>query len=96
MSKLKIKEHHYVYIMECMKARVNELGPQRLVEYTAMLRNDMRVNDAQKRLRWDLFRASIANTNLAALYNDLYEYMNDTHIDNALRRIMDDLGLHTL
>ena len=96
MSKLKIKEHHYTYILVRMKAKVQELGPQRLVEYTAMLRDDMLVTDVQKRLRWDLFRASIANTDLASLYRDLYEYMNDTHIDTALRHIMAELGTNTL
>lgn len=94
MSKLKVRDHHYNYILEHMRSKVNELGPQRLVAYVEMLRTLAEVKDVQKRLRWDLFRASIPN--IADLYRDLYEYMNDDHIDTALRNIMAELGLHKL
>ena len=94
MSKLKIKEHHYNYIFECMRSRVLALGLQRLVDYAAMLRTVAEVKDVQKRLRWDLFHASVSNK--ADLYRDLYEYMNDSHIDTALRTIMAKLGIHTI
>lgn len=94
MSKLKIKEHHYDYILEHMRSRVNELGPKLLVGYAAMLRTVADVKDVQKRLRWDLFSTSIPDR--GNLCKELYEYMNDSHIDTALRNIMAELGLHTL
>ena len=43
-----------------------------------------KVKDLNKRFRWDLFRASTT----VSFRSALYDYLNDTHIDTALRRIV--------
>ena len=94
MSNLKMKQHHYDWILEHMRTRVLELGPQRLVDYAAMLRTAAEVKDTNKRMRWDLFHVAVPNK--ADLYRDLYEYLDDSHIDSALRAVMADLGINNL
>ena len=50
-----------------------------------------------KRLRWDLFWASNCKIGDGAGMSgdiNLYSYMNDDHIDTALRRIMNEKKFH--
>lgn len=51
------------------------------------LRLEGKSNDVEKRLRWDAFHAS----NHAGILSDLYAYLNDDHIDTALRSIMREI-----
>lgn len=43
--------------------------------------------DIEKRLRWDAFHSS----RYAGILSDLYAYVDDTHIDTALRSIMREI-----
>lgn len=45
-----------------------------------------------KRLRWDVLRSSTINgvKGITWLCDNLYPYLNDAHIDTALRHIMGD------
>ena len=47
-----------------------------------------RVKDLDRRYRWDLLNATVA----ARVVCDIYEDANATHIDTALRRIVEPLG----
>ena len=46
-----------------------------------------KVKDLDKRFRWDLFY----NSTTTVFRFDLYEYLDDSHIDTALRRIVKPL-----
>lgn len=48
------------------------------------------VKDLNKRFRWDLLWA-VPNTPRNTLISALYLYLNDTHIDTALRYIVKEL-----
>ena len=43
---------------------------------------------SSKRYRWDCFRLS---GGISFLCNELYAYMNDDHMDTALRKLIPDL-----
>ena len=45
------------------------------------------VKDLNKRYRWDLYWATVPSS----LVNELYKYVNDEHIDTALRNIIPPL-----
>lgn len=59
-------------------------------EHRKTLRNDPRVNDVEKRLRWDIAHAAKLTPWICS---DLYPYLNDTHIDTALRAAVADLHI---
>ena len=59
---------------------------------TAMIKAHPNVRDSyreagysDKRYRWDLLHASVGSTWVC---RELYPYLDDTHIDTALRRIL--------
>lgn len=47
-----------------------------------------KANDIEKRLRWDAFHAS----KYGGILSELYSYMNDEHIDTALKKIMIEIA----
>jgi len=49
--------------------------------------------DIEKRLRWDFFWA-IPRETRQAMMDNFYTYLDDTHIDTALRRAMGNLRSH--
>ena len=79
---MKIEPTDYKSIEAAMVAKIEETGTERLTAYQNQLANDPRVKDVNMRLRWDLFLATKHGT------RQLYTYLNDTHIDSALRKIM--------
>ena len=62
-------------------------GIEKLAEYRRNLTKDDRVKDVDKRYRWDLLWA-IDQERRYPLLDGLYRYLNDSHIDTALRRIV--------
>ena len=90
---MKMKPQHYDHLKMAI-ARVWALNAARycsgsikglLDDCREKLRLDRRVKDVEKRLRWDSFYAA----GLARWACDmLYSYLDDTHIDTALRRVM--------
>jgi hypothetical protein len=83
---MKIKPEHYEYIKQAIEA----LPRDRVLAHKEALKNDARVKDLDKRFRWDLLFASQSSVYIA---DTLYNYMDDKHIDTALRAIVKDLGL---
>lgn len=71
---------------------IKALSPETVAAIKARAAADPRVKDLAKRVRWDLFHA----TNLTGwTCETLYHYLNDTHIDTALRAIVTHLeGAH--
>jgi hypothetical protein len=53
-----------------------------------VLSKDSRVKDLEKRIRWDLtYQANLTGF----ICDSLYSYLDDSHIDTALKSIMKEL-----
>ena len=50
-----------------------------------------KVKDLNKRFRWDLFYSAIRKCPSSMTTSSLYTYLNDNHIDTALRSIVEPL-----
>ena len=76
---MKIKTEHYNTLK-------NAIAP--LKEHFAKHKENIiaegKSKDIEKRLRWDVFHAS----KYGGILSELYSYMNDEHIDTALKKIM--------
>lgn len=83
---MKIKPEHYVHLKTEMRRNADKIPAHRVA-----LSNDARVKDVEKRLRWDL----LYSANLSPwICDNLYSYMDDTHIDTALRQIVKEIEKH--
>lgn len=83
---MKMKPEHYAY----MKAEIAKLDRERIASHKTALAADHRVKDLNKRLRWDL---SYAAKLTPWICDNLYSYLDDTHVDTALRSIVRELDL---
>jgi len=83
---MKINKEHYQHILTVM----SHIDLPAARNHKEALKNDERVKDIEKRFRWDLMYAA----NLSPwICDNLYSYMDDSHIDTALRSIVRELGL---
>lgn len=77
---MKMTKEHYDHI----KSQIESLDREQVLAHKRLKLG----NDVNKRFRWDLFNA-------AKLYNfassTLYDYLNDTHIDTALKQVVIEL-----
>lgn len=78
---MKIKPEHFEYI----KAAIANLDPEKVAAHKEALKGDSRVRDLDKRFRWDCLHATVPSRWVC---DNLYPYMNDDHIDTALRKIV--------
>jgi hypothetical protein len=81
---MKIKTEHY----EAIKASIHKAA---IAEHRAFLKspaNPRPAKDLEKRLRWDLLHCF---KGAAWVCSELYPYLNDTHIDTALRSVVSEL-----
>jgi hypothetical protein len=77
---MKIKPEHYAY----MKMAIDALPKDQVLAH----KEKKLGKDIDMRFRWDLFYAA----NLATwVCDNCYSYLNDTHIDTALKRIVKEL-----
>ena len=83
---MKMKPEHYAH----MKAEITKLDRERVAAHKAALAYDLRVKDLNKRLRWDL---SYAAKLTSWICDNLYSYLDDSHVDTALRSIIRELDL---
>jgi hypothetical protein len=88
--KMKIKPEHYEHLRAAAAAYVEQAGRARIAAYKQQLSSDQRVKDVDMRLGWDMLRATVP---YAWVCDNLYPYINDTHIDIALRAIVAELKL---
>ena len=84
---MKIKAEHYQYI----KDSIAGLHPDTMTYLKQRVAEDSRVKDSAKRLRWDLLYMSEAGSRW--ICDNIYPYADDTHIDTALRKIIQDLDI---
>lgn len=80
---MKMQREHY----DLMKAKIATLK-ERINPHREYLIKEGEAKDIEKRLRWDLCFAAVGSKWIC---DNLYNYMNDDHIDTALRQIMVDL-----
>ena len=87
--KMKMKKEHF----DRIKAAIEKLDPVTIQEHIKYLKSDSRVKSLDTRLRWDLFYA-IGGSALAVKELVLYTYLDDTHIDSALKVIVKQLNIN--
>lgn len=86
---MKIKKEHYAHIKKEMSAKLADTPNCDVMEYFEHIKNDASVKDAGMLTRWDLFNAA-GLTRYSC--DTLYKYLNDTHIDTALKQIAKEIG----
>ena len=80
---MKITQQHYATMLEAIKPLAYAIPLHR-----EALKQDNRVKDLEKRLRWDLsYKAGLSQF----LCDSVYSYANDEHIDTALKNIVKEL-----
>ena len=93
---MKMQSHHYTAIDVAIRGLFAQYG-EKLAAHKTALCNDPRVKDVAKRFRWDVFSATgITATNAHNIRPGenalpLYDYLDDSHIDTALKRIIADI-----
>ncbi len=80
---MKMTQQHYATLKAMIEPLAGKIATHR--EY---LVNENKSKDVEKRLRWDLSYAAKAT---AWICDNLYSYLNDAHIDTALRSIVAEL-----
>lgn len=84
---MKMVDSDYKELSDLIGDVRDKVGVQRLAIYRRSLAFDARVKDQDKRYRWDLVWA-IPTIKRNAWFDQVYQYLDDTHIDTALRRII--------
>ena len=83
MSMLILPEHAH-RIDQSIKDLLARTPTHQLRAWASSLLTDPRVKDADKRARWDLFRAAVPSLWVCDV---IYPYAADPHIDTVLRRV---------
>lgn len=82
---LKITQYHFDVLHDAIHDLLAERPDIINLYETGQFRNSNKVKDINKRFRWDMLQCSIGS---GWVSSNLYGYMNDTHIDNALKKIV--------
>ena len=85
---MKIKNVHYSHML----GAISTLDKQNIKEHFKWLKTQENVKDINKRLRWDAFFAAGLSSYAS---RTLYTYLNDDHIDTALKNIAATLRFPT-
>jgi hypothetical protein len=87
---MKITKEHY----EILKSAIALLPASMVAEHKLYIIEEGKAKDVDKRLRWDTLYASRIKIGdgIGMSGLPLYKYMNNTHIDTALKAIMKELG----
>lgn len=80
---MKMKKEHYDYMKKSLSKFKDKID-----EHRKFIIREGRAKDVEKRLRWDLFWGAKLHEFTSST---LYTYLNDTHIDTALKRIIKEL-----
>ena len=91
---MKITQKHYAKLKNLF-VQVEPLSKYTIQHLEEVYTKDhasgaLKANDINKRLRWDLW-ACIKQEERVKLVNELYTYMNDDHIDSALKQIIKEI-----
>ena len=80
---MKMKPEHFAHILATFKAHEDDIP--RLREFIV---REGRTKDIDKRIRWDMLYGWIG---IRWIGNEVYSYLDDDHIDTALRAVMKQL-----
>jgi len=80
---MKITTEHYNHLLEAIKPNNSKISDHR-----KFIINEGKSKDTEKRLRWDLLYYAGQSTWIC---DNLYDYLDDTHIDTALKSILKEL-----
>jgi hypothetical protein len=83
---MKMTKEHYNFLLNAAK----EVGKDVVKQHRQFILEEGKAKDIEMRLRWDLFY-KIRDKSVPYVYN----YLNDSHIDTALKSIMKELGYAT-
>jgi hypothetical protein len=86
---MKMTSEHYAKLKELYAEQWTLIEHERREDW---LRHHTKPKDLQKRLRWDFFW-KIHSADRGPLMQELYSYLDDTHIDTALKRIVKEVKL---
>ena len=87
---MKIKQEHYDAIKDQILIVVNEVKQDSGRSFIDLHMDYIEQGLSEIRFRWDLWWISSGNRSTDFIY-ELYDYLNDTHIDTALKRIVKEL-----
>ena len=80
---MKIKQEHYDY----MKAEIKKVNCK-ISDHRQWLQDNAKFNDLETRLAWDFFKAAKLDKYAC---ETLYTYLNDGHIDTAIKNIIKEI-----
>lgn len=80
---MKMTSAHYDYLKQAMQSQAH-----RIPDHRERIKDDPRIKDLEKRIRWDWMGGSVSS---GWICDNLYHYLNDTHIDTALRSIVKEI-----
>lgn len=83
---MKIKTEHYKEMLNVL----SKVDKDAVRKHKEALKQDARVKDIEKRFRWDLLYAAKLSPWIC---DNLYSYLDDSHIDTALKSIIKELEL---
>lgn len=86
---MKITKEHYQTVKDAMTQKLKSTSKEDIKQYIENMKNDHRVKDINKCMRWDLFYAAGM---IRYTTDTLYAYMNDDHIETALIKIQKEIG----
>jgi hypothetical protein len=77
---MKMKHEHYNHIRESFEKHAHWIPLTR-----ESIAKENKAKDYDKRLRWDMLYIAVGSRWIC---DNIYSYLDDTHIDSALRAIM--------
>ena len=95
---MKMRPEDYLAFKNYIKIYSARIDGKSWEEYKTDLLLDDRVKDLEMRFRWDVFGFADNSFRLAyqtsiIRFLELYDYLDDTHIDTALRQMIGELKL---
>lgn len=88
---MKITKEHYSLIKEnianILEANILEYGNIDSM-YSYVMLNNKQAKDYKKVVRWAIFNRY---NDISKIHNQLYKYLDDSHIDTALKNIFNEL-----
>jgi hypothetical protein len=85
---MKITQFDFDYLKKAME-EVRDKIPAH-IEFLNKPENKIKIKDFDTRLRWDWFTAAIRGR--TSFLNKLYDYLDDTHINTALKQIVKEIS----
>jgi len=86
---MKITTADYDYLKSAM-LEVKDKIPAH-IEFLKQPENLVKIKSFDTRLQWDWFHAAMRGRN--SFLNKMYDYLNDEHIDTALKKIVKEINL---